>query len=307
MAATLSSAITTCLQRVRLSTSVSVHQDQARKYLSLAAAEIFPLVPWDFLDRTTTFLTTETFTLSGTVGAFTSGETITGGTSGSTAVVDHYDATNGKVYVYTISAAFTASETITGGSSEATATYASTAETRVYTPVSGPVTNWWSFHDVTNEYPLEIVGPDLYDLADIDRSETGKVVAVYIAGLDADTGYPVIELYRTPGTTNETIRVRYRMDIAEWGSGDDGTTLMALGISRIFESVILYGAEALYLEQERHYSAARLAWANKARALLAAIENNRRNQGSRRYPARESGGRGADLTINVGTDLASAA
>ena len=49
------------------------------------------------------------------------------------------------------------------------------------------------------------------------------------------------------------------MDIAEWASGDDGTTLMVLGISRIFESVILYGAEALYLEQERHYSAARVA------------------------------------------------
>mgnify|MGYP003643587969 FL=1 len=58
--------------------------------------------------------------ISSATGAFTVGETVTGGTSGETAVVVSY--TTGKIIVNTVSGGFTNGETITGGTSGRTAT-----------------------------------------------------------------------------------------------------------------------------------------------------------------------------------------
>jgi hypothetical protein len=58
--------------------------------------------------------------ISSSTGAFTVGETVTGGTSGETAVVVSY--TTGKIIVNTVSGGFTNGETITGGTSGRTAT-----------------------------------------------------------------------------------------------------------------------------------------------------------------------------------------
>lgn len=58
--------------------------------------------------------------ISSASGAFTVGETVTGGTSSETAVVVSY--TTGKIIVNTVSGAFTNGETITGGTSGQTAT-----------------------------------------------------------------------------------------------------------------------------------------------------------------------------------------
>ena len=58
--------------------------------------------------------------ISSATGAFTVGETVTGGTSGETAVVVSY--TTGKIIVNTVSGSFTDGETITGGTSGRTAT-----------------------------------------------------------------------------------------------------------------------------------------------------------------------------------------
>lgn len=55
------------------------------------------------------------------VGAFTLGETITGGTSGATATIYRFDGT-GQFYLTNIVGTFVAAETVTGGTSAATAT-----------------------------------------------------------------------------------------------------------------------------------------------------------------------------------------
>ena len=302
---TLSESISVVLRRTRLSTSVDTHKDRARGYLNTAASENWPLVPWWFLDRTVEFKTTKTLTITSATGTFAAGDTITGSSSGKTAVVDSYDSTNGLLYVYSESGAFTASETITssGGGS---ATHSSTANTRTYTPISGPVTSWWSAVNVTEDEPITIVGPDRYDGLDFDRDETGTVEAVYIGSMDATTGYPILELWRTPDTTNETMRVRYHMDIAAWTSSDDSSSMQVLGIPRILESVIQYRAEQLYMEEERNFDGSAIARNNYNQAMAAAIKQNRSMQGRRRY-ARKGAYEEGELTIGIGTDTVTAA
>lgn len=300
---TLAKLITLTLERVGISTSVVENKDKARQYLSLQLVEDLALVPYAFLNRTATFKTTETFTITSASGTFTVGETVTGGTSGSTAIVDSHDTTNGLLFVYTISAAFTsAGETITGGTSGVTATYASTDETRVYSPISGQVTDWWSFYDETNEWPLDIVGRDEFDLLQRDQVDTGNVEAVFIAGMDGDTGYPTIELWRTPGTTNETIRARYHMDISEWASSDDAIDMSILGVPRIVEKIIMHGAAAMYMEDEGDEGTGRVELGRHAVAVEAAKARNRRMQGNRQYPPVRGRRNRNSLIINIGTD-----
>ena len=303
---TLTKAITLCLNRVGISTSVDDNRDRARQYMSLQLVEDLALVPYWFLDRTTTFKTTLTFTITGASGTFTVGETVTGGTSLETAVVDSHDTTNDLLYVYSESDDFTALETITGGTSAVTATYASAAETRVYSPISGQVSSWWSFYDETNEWPIEIIGRDKFDLLQRDQSDTGNVEAAFIAGLDADTGYPEIELWRTPGTTNETIRVRYRIDISEWTSSNDASDMSVLGVPRSVENVLVFGGAALFLEDEGDEGSAAVERGRHGKAVKAARAQGRQMQGNRRYLPRRKR-YDDELIIRIGTDQVSAA
>lgn len=65
--------------------------------------------------------------LSGVSGTYTASETVTGGTSGATALVESWDAGSGKLTLRVVSSTlFQASETVTGGSSGATGTVTST-------------------------------------------------------------------------------------------------------------------------------------------------------------------------------------
>lgn len=183
-----------------------------------------------------------------------------------------------------------------------TTTFDTTASTRTYQPVSGNVTAWWSFVDETNSRPLEIVGSDEYDASDWDQSDTGTVEKVFIAGLDTTTGYPVVELWRTPDTTGDTIRVRYRADIDEWTSSNDSTDLLTLGIPRIIESVLVSGATAYYLEENGDDSGAAREGKNFDRVLQIAKRQNIQMQGNRRYPPAVPPD--TDLWIPIGTTLA---
>tara|TARA_R100000306_G_C4370155_1_gene139579 strand:- start:154 stop:861 length:708 start_codon:yes stop_codon:yes gene_type:complete len=233
---TLAQAITLVLRRTGLSTSVEGLQDQARTYLSLSVAEIVPMVPWWWLDRTTTFATV--------------------------------------------------------------------ASTRTYSPVSANVTAWHSFVDVTNDRPLTIVGPDEYDLLDLDQGDTGTVEAVFLAGMDTSTGYPEIELWRTPSAV-ATIRVRYRIDIDEWTSSNDASDFITLGIPRIVESILVHGATALYMEEEGDDSSARLERARHQAALAMARRQHGNMQGNRNYPPIRNRA-GGDLFLRIGSGAASA-
>jgi len=306
MATTLGQAITTTLQRCKLNTSISDYKDQARKYLYMMATDLWPLTRWWFQNITTTFETTETFTISAASGTFTVGETITGGTSLETATVDHHDTTNSKLYVYDASGTFTASETITGGTSSVTATYASTTYTRVYTPVSSQVLGWRSFYDVDNERELTIVGPERYDELDPTKADTGTVYAVMVGGMNADTGYPEVELWYVPSTTGATIRVRYDKALASvWTSSNDATELQVLGVPLHFENALIFGAATLYLEENRQYDAAKVEEGNLQRTLQSARDANRRMQGGRRFPPKRSVEYDG-LVIPVSSDIVSA-
>jgi len=152
-------------------------------------------------------------------------------------------------------------------------TFDTVASTATYTPISGNVTSWWSFTDETNNYPLGIIGPTQYDSWDPDQDQTGDPRYAFIAGQDATTGYPTIALYPIPDAVN-TIRVRYRADVDEWTSANDSTDFLTLGIPRIMESVLLYGASSLYLERQGDDSGAERESGNLDRVLKLARKQN---------------------------------
>ena len=255
-----------------------------RDYISQILGEVVPLVDWWWLNQVSTFYTTSTYTLSGVTGAFTAGETITGGTSGSTATVDSYDSVNAPtlLYVRSLSAAFTATETITGGTSGVTATYASTAYTRSYQPVDALVTAWHSFVDQTNNIPLDIIGYDTYDGTDADRTESGDPRGVLIAGQSLVTGFPIVDVFPLPDTT-VLIRSRFRRNIVDFTSSNDATDLTVLGVPKIIESVLIYGAAALYMEENGDDSGSARESGNFERTLTASKKQNAAMQGNRRY------------------------
>ena len=279
----LSEGIALVLDRVGLDSGNTTFKSRARQYLNINAIEIANLLRWWWLNRTTTFRTTKTFSISGASGTFVAGETVTGRLSSKTAIVDSYDATNSLLYVYSESGDFTAEEMIDGGTSSASAQYDSTANTRVYTPVDGYVSAWWSFMDETNEQPIGILGPDEYDLLDEDFSVTGNVYKAFISGVDATTGYPKVALYYTPSTTNTIIRVRYQISISSWLEAQDGDSFLKLGIPQIGESALVYGATKLFLQEKGDESGAQREAAELARAVSLMQKQNLMQQGNRRY------------------------
>jgi hypothetical protein len=187
-----------------------------------------------------------------------------------------------------------------------TATFATVNGTRTYTPISGNVAAWFSFVDQSNNRTLSIVGPDEYDALDLDRDDTGTVEAVFIGGLDSSTGYPTIELWRTPSAA-ATIRVRYRQDIGAWTSSNDSSELLALGIPRIMENVLIYGASALFMDEEGDEGSAAKEDARYSQVLSLALRQNSRQQGNRRYPPLRKRAADSELVLRVGTDTVTGA
>ena len=186
-----------------------------------------------------------------------------------------------------------------------TATFDTVASTRTYTPISGNVAAWFSFLDESNNRTLDIVGPDEYDALDLDRDDAGTVEAVFIGGLDSSTGYPTIELWRTPSAA-ATIRVRYRRDVL-LDISQDNNELLVIGIPRIIESVLIYGASALYLDEEGDEGSAAKEDARYSQALSLALRQNSRQQGNRRYPPLRNRAGDGELVLRVGTDTVTGA
>jgi hypothetical protein len=298
---TLAEAITMELDNTKLDATDTTHKNRARQYLNIVAVKVANLQEWWWSKKTTTFKTTLQLTVTSASGAFTVGETITGGTSGTTAVLDSHDATNGYLYVYSESAAFTATETITGSTSSKTCTFGSSTETRLYSPISAQVSAWYSFYDRTNGDRIDIIDPDAGDLYDGEQDETGDLAGVVIEGLDDTTGYPVIQLYPAPSTTNETVQVRYRQDIAAWSSSNDATELSVLGIPRLLEHGIVEGATALHRSEKGDVEGAAEARNALSTAVELLQEQNVLMQGNQRYMPRNGHD---EYAINIGTSLA---
>lgn len=186
-----------------------------------------------------------------------------------------------------------------------TTTFATVSSTRTYTPVSGNVTAWHSFVDESNNLTLNIIGSDSYDSFDPDRSETGAPRDVYVSGVNTSTGYPTIDIFPLPNSA-ETIRLRYRKDIDEWTSSNDGSDFLALGIPRIMESVLIYGATSLYLEEKGDDEGSEREGGNLARVLDTAKRQNINMQGNKTYLPKRYG-KGPDVLIRVDSSTVSAA
>jgi hypothetical protein len=186
-----------------------------------------------------------------------------------------------------------------------TTTFATVASTRTYQPVSAQVTAWRSFVDQTNNEPLTISGEDEYDLADLDRSETGSPRAVLLAGLDATTGFPIVELHPTPSAV-ATIRVRYSEEVVEFTSTNDATAMSILGVPRIMENVLIYGATRDLLDDNGDESGATKYNTKYERSLHMALKQNRLWQGNRSYPPIRNRAEGRNQLFRVGTDTVTA-
>jgi len=187
-----------------------------------------------------------------------------------------------------------------------TTTFSTVASTRTYTPISGNVAAWHSFVDQSNNRTLAIIGPDEYDALDLDRDDTGTVESVFIGGLDSSTGYPTLELWRTPSAV-ATVRVRYRQDIGAWTSSNDSSALLALGIPRIMENVLIYGASGLYMDEEGDEGSAAKEDARYAQALNLALRQNTLQQGNRRYPPLRNRAGDSELVLRIGGDTVTGA
>ena len=158
--------------------------------------------------------------------------------------------------------------------------------------------------DETNNRPLLIIGPDEYDLADLDRDEFNEVRALFVAGLDATTGYPVIECFPTPADTNETIRIRYQLGVSTWTSANDSTKMHILGFPQIVEPALMYGATKLYLEDKGDDSGAVREATELAKTVKLMKQQNLRMQGNRRARPRHGSNQDGSL-IYLDSSLAS--
>ena len=181
-----------------------------------------------------------------------------------------------------------------------TTTFTTTSGTRDYTPITTNVSAFHSFVDVTNNRVLNIIGTAMYDEMDPDQDDSGTVEAVYIGGIDPTANELLISLWRTPSDSSTSIRIRYRADINEFTSSDDGSDFLQLGVPRIIENLITHHATSLYLEEEGDVIQADRESQRQGRVLGAALQQNGNQQGNRRYPPIRN--HGDDLVIRYGTD-----
>jgi len=282
---TLQQAIDLVAKRTGLLETNTEFTDQARVYLSMAAKRIGARAKWWWEEKTTTFNTTQTITISGITLTFTSGETITGTTSGATATVDaSYDATNANTTMLVTgeSADFNSSETITGGTSGATATTtAANVDTQVYQLASDLLTPH-SFVDQSNNQPLGIVGWDSFDLADPDRDETGDVDIVTIEGVDAVTGKVTIRLYPIHSTSGDVIRYRYLSFLPDWTSANDSTALDRW-IPQILQPALIFGAVEFFKQEKGDAEGSLVERTEFEATIKGGLEQNVNIFGNRAY------------------------
>lgn len=188
-----------------------------------------------------------------------------------------------------------------------TNTFTTVSGTRSYTPETGNVAAWHSFVDQTNGRPLEIIGADDYDLRDPEHDDSGTIEAIYIGGIDPTADEYIFFTWRTPSNSTTVIRYRYRADIPDFAASDDTSTFLQLGLPRIAENVAIFGATALYLEEEGDTEQADRDSQRHSRSFEAAKRANGEQQGNRTYPPIRNRSGDDSLVVNVGTGLVTGA
>lgn len=151
--------------------------------------------------------------------------------------------------------------------------------TDVLTPVS--------FRDTTNDRPLTIVSDAEADGDDPDQSRTGDSAWVYLAGADATTGAPVVEIHPTPDTSSETIKYRYYKTIPEFTASNDSDDLFtAHGIPVLLHQALYLGVTVGLMTEYGDDASAQLSQQGMERIIRQAREVNGRMSGNRDYRLR---------------------
>ena len=266
------------LRRAGLEETNTAYKDYGRTYLNAIIKEIEGDATWWWKFKTGTITTTKTMTVSLPVGTFTSGEVISGGTSGAAASVVAYTPT---VEITDINAVpltfksetgtFTASETVTGSSSGAYAIYRSDTTTRLYAGANNVQSLISAFNETGND-SLSIERPRIIQRQDPDLNETGTPCYLYPWGIDS-SGVIQMALYPMDSTTNESITYQYYSYTPDFTEDNDTDSLDGY-IHPIVQPALYFGIARLLKQQEGDDEGGLIEEAEFQKALSRARRNN---------------------------------
>jgi len=173
--------------------------------------------------------TLEKLWISGASGDFTVGETVTGGTSGATAVISYYDA-SGDAYMLVrrdrTSGTFQVDETITGGTSTETAT------------VDGWVKkDWGQPRSIVIEARRQVAGSELDIVNETDIGLYGGMTVININ--ENNSAAADVQIY-----TGETGAWKSQTTVSVSQNGNDEARLTQIGYGLRVTGVKTSGSEA---------------------------------------------------------------
>lgn len=167
-----------------------------------------------------------------------------------------------------------------------TTTITTTADTGTY-ELASDVLYLHNFRDQTNDWPLEMMGMEELDYSDPDNSRTGSQRFVIIEGIDATNGTVTVRLFPTPDTSSDSIRYRYYAFLDDWSSSDDSTD-MKKWIHPTVQPALMYGISRLYMQEKSETEGAQEEEKNYGMVLKAALKQNMRILGNRRFRMRRT-------------------
>lgn len=246
---------------VRPGATISAEVEEVtRDYYNAALEKLSIAAKWTCLNKSSTFYITMSVTVSGNSGDFTAGELVTGGTSGSTCVVDSWDSTNLIIKARVRTGAWTTGEALTGGSSGVTAVHVSETGTTEYDLASDVIVPR-NFTDVTNNNPLDFVTDADLDAQDPDHDITGDPDDIFILSMNVETGRWIVQFFPPPAydTISSVIQIRYRYRamFPEFTSSDDDVEVTYY-LPRYAQMAPVHGAVWLYMEQKGGAGAAQI-------------------------------------------------
>ena len=256
---------------------------------------------WKF--KSGSFTTTKTLVLTSGSGTFVVGETVTGGTSGATAVVA--SVSTYTLYVTGETGTFSAGETVTGGTSSATGSFSSIAGTRLYDGAAGIDSLIWGANQSRDE-PLGLRTSSHAMRLDPPLTETGTPEFLYLWGIDSGANMQ-LACYPIDSSTGETIAYMYYSFTPDFSSGNDADSLDAYYPESV-QPALYFGVARLLKQQEGDEEGAEIEEAEMQKVLNRARRSNGQILGESirvRNPAQVANSLGIDalrrLTIQEGT------
>jgi hypothetical protein len=167
------------------------------------------------------------YVMTSVVGAYTVGETVTGGTSAATGVVVSFDTDNGYLILTTVVGTFTKTETLTGGTSLTTGVY-SDGDIHINRPVRLESVRREDSSGV--EVPIPVVSWQEYkDLP--DKSSQGPVNLVMY---QPNIGLGTLYVWETGDSSNTKLNLVYQREIEDFSSASDNPDIEKTGYKALY-------------------------------------------------------------------------